>query len=364
MSLSSWDDFPVHQAPEFVRHPATSDRNFYDRYYFNCMPTDGEWFAILGLGQYPNLGVIDGFVDVRLGEQQHVVRASAPLRDRADTSVGPLRVEVLEPLRRLRVVVEPNEHSVALDLTWEGAGPAIEEPRQYLRSQGKVVFDTQRLAQMGSWTGTISIAGRELEVTPERCWGSRDRSWGIRPVGEPEPDGIRQGVNVMAGMWSYFPMRFDDHSIFYICQERADGSRPLVQGERVWLDGRIDDLGASHHEHRFEPGTRMLTGSTIRFPESGVEIECTPMLANFISVGTGYGMDADWRHGMYQGPEPVVQGLVMDVAEWWGLGQYGVVDHAARFEYDGHVGFGLYEHGFFGEFPRYGMTDGAMGAPG
>jgi hypothetical protein len=364
VTLSSWDDYPVHQAPELIRHAATSDRNFYDRYYFNCLPTGGEWFAIFGLGQYPNLGVTDAFVDVRLAGQQHVVRASAPLVDRADTRVGPLRVEVLEPLRRLRFVVEATEHSVAMDLTWEGFGPAIEEPRQYLRSEGKVVFDTQRLAQMGSWTGTLSVGGTDLAVTPDRCWGSRDRSWGIRPVGEPEPDGIRQGVNVMAGMWNYFPMRFDDHSIFYICQERADGSRPLVQGERVWLDGRIEELGTPLHEHRFEPGTRMLVGSTLRFPETGVEIECTPLLANFISVGTGYGMDADWRHGMYQGPEPVVQGLVLEVDEWRGLAQYGVVDHVARFEYDGRVGFGLYEHGFFGPFPRYGMTDGAMGAPG
>ena len=36
----------------------------------------------------------------------------------------------------------------------------------------------------------------------------------------------------------------------------------------------------------------------------------------------------------------------------------------ARFRYGDHVGYGLFEHGFFGPFRRYGMTDGAMGAPG
>ena len=69
MTLSAWDDFPVHQAAEFVRHPATSDRNFYDRYYFNMHPCSEEWFAIFGFGQYPNLGVVDAFVDVRKGER-------------------------------------------------------------------------------------------------------------------------------------------------------------------------------------------------------------------------------------------------------------------------------------------------------
>jgi len=73
------------------RHPATSDRNFYDRYYFNLHPSSGEFSAIFGFGEYPNLGVKDAFIDVRRGDWQHIVRSSGPLVDRADTSVGPFR---------------------------------------------------------------------------------------------------------------------------------------------------------------------------------------------------------------------------------------------------------------------------------
>ncbi len=47
--------------------------------------------------------------------------------------------------------------------------------------------------------------------------------------------------------------------------------------------------------------------------------------------GSGYGMDADWRHGMYQGTL-VVQGLDLEQTEVGVIGQYGVVDHVARFE--------------------------------
>ena len=32
-----------------------------------------------------------------------------------------------------------------------------------------------------------------------------------------------------------------------------------------------------------------------------------------------------------------------------------VVDHAARFTYEGHTGYGLYEHSFSGAMPRYGL---------
>ncbi len=376
MTLSQWDDFPVHQAPELIRHPATSDRNFYDRYYFNMHPCGADWFAIFGFGQYPNLGVVDAFVDVRLGDRQYIVRASAPLGDRRDTSVGPFRVEVIEPLERLRVVVEPGRSTdadptgtgtlpVSMDVTWEGHTPAIAEPRQFIRSKEKVVFDTQRLAQTGTWSGTLVVGGQEITLPTDRCWGNRDRSWGIRPVGEPEPGGIRQGELVLPGMWNYYPMQFGDHAIFYICHETDDGARPLVQAERVWCDpGRPhDELGPVEHEHLIEPGTRVVRSSLLRFPESGTEIECVSLLANYISVGTGYGIDADWRHGMYHGPDPVVQGLVLGVDDVKGIGQYGIVDHLATFSYDGNVGYGLLEQGFFGPVHRYGMNDGLMGAP-
>lgn len=365
MTLSEWDDFPVHQAPEFIRHPATSDRNFYDRYYFNMHPRSADWFAIFGFGQYPNLGVVDAFVDVRRGGEQHIVRASKPLGDRRDTSVGPFRVEVMEPLRRLRFVIEPTEHPVAMDVTWEGHIPAVAEPRQFVRGKEKVIFDTQRLAQTGTWTGSLEVSGERIPVTPDRCWGNRDRSWGVRPVGEPETGGIREGDMVLPGMWNYFPMQFDDHAILYICHERDDGVRPLVQAERVWSDPDrgIDDLGPSEHEHRLEPGTRVVRSSVIRFPEAGIEIECEVLLTNYVSVGTGYGIDADWRHGMYHGPDPVVQGLVLDVDEVKGIAGYGLVDHLARFSYDERVGYGLLEQGFFGPYRRYGMTDGLMGSP-
>jgi hypothetical protein len=356
MTVSSWDDYPVHQASEFIAHVATSDRNFYDRYYFNLHPSSDDYFAIIGLGQYPNLGVKDAFVDVRAGAEQHIVRASAPLTDRMDGTVGPFRVEVLEPLRRLRVIVEPTEHSVAIDVTWEGHGPAVAEPRQFLRSHGRVLFDTQRLAQMGTWRGTLSIAGTDYAVTPDRCKGSRDRSWGVRPVGEPEGDGIRQGTHVFSGMWNYTPMQFDDHCIFAICHERDSGERLLEEGKRVWLDGRVEPLGRPEHDHTLVRGTRVIERAVIRFPEAGIEIAGTPLLANWFGVGTGYGVDADWRHGKYQGPDPVVQGLILEVDDVKGLAQYLVVDQSARYEYDGHVGYGLLEHGFFGPFARYGLT--------
>lgn len=358
MVLSSMDDYPLHQTAEPIRHVATSDRNFYDRYYFNLHDRSGELFVIFGLGQYPNLCVQDAFVCCRRGDEHRVVRASRELGDRMDTTVGPFRVEVLEGLSRVRSVVEPNEHGIEMDVTFEAACPAVLEPRHFRRQFGRVTFDTSRFAQTGRWTGSLRVAGTSYDVTPDRWWGTRDRSWGVRPVGEPEPPGIRaRGAAGYANgwLWNYVPMQFDDYSIVYMAEEDGSGARGLEEAVRVWADPArgVEHLGRPEHKHEFARGTRTIERSTIAFA-GGVQVVATPLLPVFLGVGTGYGGDADWRHGMYQG-ELVVQGVCIDMrAEPQRF--TGFVDALARFECAGDVGYGLFEYAVVGPNDRYGFT--------
>src|SRR5437660_4004666 len=228
--LSPFDDLPIHQIAEPVRHVGTSDRNFYDRYYFNCFDRDGTLMLVVGMGQYPNLGVADAFAVVNDGLRHRVVRASRELgADRGDTSVGPLHVEVLEGLRRLRLVLDENEHGLDFDLTWDAHDPAHLEPRHFDRSLGRVLIDSARFAQTGRWSGKLRIGERAVDVTPERWMGSRDRSWGVRPVGEPEPPGIRGPQPLPGFFWIYAPMLFEDRSLYFSVQERPDGRRVLEE---------------------------------------------------------------------------------------------------------------------------------------
>ncbi|MTA29206.1 MAG: hypothetical protein F2562_10185, partial [Actinobacteria bacterium] len=142
--LTNLDDFPIHQTSEPMRHAATSDRNFYDRYYFNGFNHDGTVMFVCGLGVYPNLGVIDAYLLVFHEGQHRVVRASGALdaADRMNPGVGPISIEVIEPLKKLRVRCVDNEWGITIDATWTGAMPAFEEPRHYIRENGRVIFDT------------------------------------------------------------------------------------------------------------------------------------------------------------------------------------------------------------------------------
>jgi hypothetical protein len=359
VTLSPLDDYPIHQVPQVMRHVGTSDRNFYDRYYFNCHPCSDDLMLIIGLGQYPNLGVTDAFALVRRGSLHRVVRASRELGDdRMDTGVGPFRVTVLSGLRRLRVVLDDNPHGLSFDLTWEGAIPAQLEPRHFLRWQERVIFDSMRLAQTGKWSGSITIDGETIEVTPDHWWGSRDRSWGVRPVGEPEPPGI-QSRNPGTFYWLYTPIQFADHSILCIVQEDDKGRRLLEEAVRVWPDEAREPeyLGRPEYRPVYADGTRDVVNATITFsPPDGspFDLLATPILPVHMMVGTGYGLEPDWKHGMYQGPDLVVQGVSYDTRKEEDAGRmWGMVDAVARFEYDGSTGYGLFEYWALGPHPSF-----------
>src|SRR5688572_29245088 len=157
MPLSRLDDFLAHQTPDTFDHVFTSDKNFYDRHYFNMHSSSDELFVIIGLGQYPNLGVTDAFITVSIGQEQHTVRASRELgSDRMDTTVGPLGVEVVRGLEQLRIVCDDNEWSVAADLTFAGVVEALEEPHTFSRRYGRVIQDVTRFAQVGVWQGSLT----------------------------------------------------------------------------------------------------------------------------------------------------------------------------------------------------------------
>ncbi|MEZ5210691.1 hypothetical protein [Gordonia sp. (in: high G+C Gram-positive bacteria)] len=379
------DDHPVHQVAEPIRNVGTSDRNFYDRYYFNCHPrlssdpsrssdVETPWF-IFGLGVYPNLGVTDCFVVVRRGDDHIVVRGSRALgADRDDLRVGPFRTEVVEGLARLRISLEPGHGDVSFDLEFTADAPAALEPRHFQRQLERVTFDTQRFVQTGDWTGSITVDGTRYDVTPEEWRGNRDRSWGVRPVGEAEPPGRRAASSDDASFfWIYAVMRFDDFAVVSIVQEKRDGERVMDDARVIWADESrgVQWLGRVEHDVTFHPGGREPASATLRFIKpSGATTTVTaePKLANYLGFGTGYGLEQDWRHGMWQGDEKV-EALRLKVSEIDPtMKLFCPVDHLASFtltDADGtvHTGEGLFEFAVIGPHDQYGFRDYVDVAP-
>ena len=99
--LTELDDSVWHQLPTTFDHVGTSDPRFFDRLWFAASDRVGSGTLQFTVGVYQNMNVVDGgFVVIRDGVQ-HNVRVSRQLRPRYETSCGPLRLDVREPMRRI-----------------------------------------------------------------------------------------------------------------------------------------------------------------------------------------------------------------------------------------------------------------------
>ena len=180
---------------------------------------------------------------------------------------------MLEGLRTLRVRCDHNEWGITADLTFTGTLDALEEPRTFIRRYGRVIQDVTRYAQVGVWEGKLTAAGRTFDVTPDRWKGVRDRSWGVRPVGEPEHPGIQaRGAQDGYGFrHDWLPMQFDDHMLKVQVDQDADGDRHVEESMRVWnLDqGRpVEHLGRPEIDIDYLPGTREMHSATVTVPDA------------------------------------------------------------------------------------------------
>ena len=111
--LTPADDYPLHQTADPIAFSGT-DRNFYDRFFFNGYDREQNVFFALALGVYPHLDVMDGSLCVRINDRQYNLRCSKEmLMDRLNLEVGPLSVEIVEPLRQTRLVIADNEYGIS-----------------------------------------------------------------------------------------------------------------------------------------------------------------------------------------------------------------------------------------------------------
>ena len=370
------DEFPIHQAPLSMAFPASSDRNFYDRYYFFAHDRTGDVVVVSGFGVYPNLGVTDAFLTVRRGDHQVTVRTSDALGDdRMNPAVGPYRIEVQEPLQTLRIVCDAEDQGISADLTFTGSFPAVDEAPHRMRRGNKVILDAQRFAQLGTWEGRLRVDDETISVTPERWLGTRDRSWGIRPVGESEPPGRpAEELGAQGFWWLYTPLRFEDFGIIVIVQEEPDGTRTLNDAQRVWpaSSGRApEQLGWPEVEFSYRPGSRHPERATIHVSEPAAggrrrpfTIEVETLGSVPLNSGCGYGADPSWSHGQWRGPGWVDRyELDMTDPEVLARAAFAPVDHVARATIGDAVGFGLFEHASIGRHDPTGFTDFTSVAP-
>lgn len=365
--LTPLDDYLAHQTPDTFDHVFTGDRNFYDRYYFSAHTLDGSVFLVVAMGEYPNVGVIDAFATVMIdGKTQHIVRASREVgSDRLNTKIGPIGVEVIEGLRKLRVYTERNEHGLEFDLTFDGTTPPYEEPHFFKRTGNRVMMDYTRFTQTGRWTGKLTVPGKTYDVAPTTWWGARDHSWGVRPVGGGDPPSAPPPGNPPGGFfWLWSPLQFRDAGLMFTCTEDPDGTRWHASAQLMHsYDKNLppEPLAVVGHDLKMVPGTRVMDGGRLllaRRDGTPVTVTLTPTTTIYMA-GAGYAYFGGWRHGQYHAPL-AVEGETWDLTDQALLPRIaGQTETVCEVRVEGlgdiGVGYGPFEFLVLGTYEPYGF---------
>jgi hypothetical protein len=299
--ITKGDEYPIHQTPEPIAFSG-SDRNFYDRYFFcGYLPDGGGYFAA-AFGVYPHLNVADAHFSVLRGGTQHCLHASRILNmERMDLQVGPIRIEVVEALKAIRLVVETS-NGIAADLLFTGRSFPVQEPRFTRRQGSRMFMDLTRFTQNCHVTGWVEVDGKRQDYAAG--FGTRDRSWGVRSIGAADPQPIVPAVSPQF-YWLWCPTNFPNLSLYAHVNEDGAGD-PWNRRASLMVDGATADQALHMHEDRFhmtwQKGKRHASAAelTVKDP-SGREHRVTWQLKDvFHMKGIGY-LNPDWGHGLWKG---------------------------------------------------------------
>ncbi len=316
-TLLAADEAFTHQTTETFATVATSDPAWTEKVCAMAMARDGSLQIGFGLGKYTNRNVMDGYAALSRGKEQLTVRASRRLAPEPTlTAIGPIHYEVVEPLRKVRFRLEPNDcQPLAFDWLFEHAVPPFLEERTHLRAEYRVMSELVRYHQTGTASGWIELDGERFEMTPDTWVSTRDHSWGVRyDVGTPPTDteprpGIPPGFGFMM-IWCPALMEREDGSRYalhlHFTRVQTTGFQQKMTTARVELpDGGEELIAEIEPELRFDPTNRRLLGGKLNCTmadgrERPIEIQVLGDTGVHLGAGLYFGFDGH-HHGEWRG---------------------------------------------------------------
>jgi hypothetical protein len=270
--LTPYDEFPVHTTAYPVSYIPSTDYNWDEGYYFGLLNPADRIFFCTGFRVNPNTDMIGGYALVNVSGVQRTFRFSRTWRQDYSLRVGPFEMQVIEPLRTIRLVLDPNESGIAFEFDWHGSAPAFLEEHHSATTRGRRTTDQSRYSQPGTARGRLELSGRMWDVAGADWIAVRDHSWGLyveRPPFAPDTRWLppRPRSNAARALRFWLVFKTGPWSGFYHLHEDAQGLQRKLDDvfgtpfagrlNRGWSE-EVVELQAARHALEFEPGTRIL----------------------------------------------------------------------------------------------------------
>ena len=307
-----------HQIPDTFATVGVSDPSWTEKVCAMAARRDGSLQLGFGMGKYTNRNVLDAYAGVSRGTEQITVRGSRRLFPAFDESaVGPVRYEILEPMKRVRFSLEPNDcQPLSFEWTYEAVLPPATEERTHQRTPlgYRVSSELVRYHQIGKASGWVEIDGVREEITPEEWVSTRDHSWGVRyDVGTPPTD--VDPFNPVSEMdfqmiWCPALMADPDGTQWGLFMHLVDlsgfgHSHRTVTGAVEHLDGTVERMADIRPDLSFDPvNRRLLGGEVVVTLEDGAvrrfELEVPTATGFHLGAGLYFGWEGH-HHGEWRG---------------------------------------------------------------
>jgi hypothetical protein len=236
--LTGQDDLIGHQLPTTFDQIDNSDPAWMERLWYTGHPIDKlDMIFDIGLGYHPNRNVMDAFAGVAIEGKQWNFRVSRQLRpDSLTTSVGALKIIVIEGLKRHRLILESNDSGLEFDFEFIATMTPHEETPHQRRRDGRVTENMARAQQLGRYQGWLKVDGRRIELTSENWYGQRDHSWGVRS--EMRTDESHPPLTFYPPfLYNWTTAQFKNRGLHIFFKERAPGDKIYISGEEVFTFG-------------------------------------------------------------------------------------------------------------------------------
>ena len=318
--LVNADEFFNHQIVETHASVLQSDPSWAEKVCGMVAARDGSLSIGFGFGKYVNRNVVDAYGGVSRGVEQWTVRASRALDSAVNNiDVGPLRYEVIEPLRQVRVRLDATDQQpIAFDLLLDGLLPCMLEDREDRRTLTGYRHSANQIRyhQTGVASGWIELQGQRHQVTPEDWVMTRDHSWGLRPgVGAPLTDLQADPVDAVAprilAIWNPLLFRNPDGSHYgfhqyYLLYAGEGWQHEKVQGGFEYPDGRREGLRRILPRLQFNPDNQRLLGGEVELTmmdgsQRLLHLQVQGETGFHLGAGLYHGLDGRF-HGQWRGP--------------------------------------------------------------